>query len=216
MKRIFRRLLWVGVYFIVMSPLMYFTHQRVEQSYAQQPVIQTPVVVAVEKTNVTPVGAQPLEVTFMSDVSRPGEVNVEQVASKTTQAEDKRSSGDPRDGIFLCTSYDLSYDSCQKSPGDDAYGQTADGTFIINKTWDKARTIAVDPTLIKYGTVVRLTFKDPAYSKYNGEYVARDTGAAIKGRHIDFFMGDFHSTKKSKQAVNFGRTDVLLEVIPRT
>lgn len=52
------------------------------------------------------------------------------------------------------------------------------------------RTIAVDPRLIKLGSKVRMNDR---------EYIAEDTGGAIKGRRIDLFV-DSHS-----EAMRFGK-----------
>lgn len=52
------------------------------------------------------------------------------------------------------------------------------------------RTIAVDPKLIRLGSKVRMNGK---------EYIAEDTGGAIKGRRIDLFV-DSHS-----EAMKFGK-----------
>lgn len=57
------------------------------------------------------------------------------------------------------------------------------------------RTIAVDPRLIKLGNKVRMNGK---------EYIAEDTGGAIKGKRIDLFVGS-HS-----EAMKFGKK--LIEV----
>ena len=52
------------------------------------------------------------------------------------------------------------------------------------------RTIAVDPNLIKLGTRVYVYFGDCDLCKeWNGCYIAEDTGSAIKGEHIDLFVG---------------------------
>lgn len=52
------------------------------------------------------------------------------------------------------------------------------------------RTIAVDPKLIRLGSKVRMSGK---------EYIAEDTGGAIKGKRIDLFVGS-HS-----EAMKFGK-----------
>lgn len=52
------------------------------------------------------------------------------------------------------------------------------------------RTIAVDPRLIKLGSKVRMNDR---------EYIAEDTGGAIKGKRIDLFVGS-HS-----EAMKFGK-----------
>ncbi len=49
------------------------------------------------------------------------------------------------------------------------------------------RTIAVDPRLIKLGNKVRMNGK---------EYIAEDTGGAIKGKRIDLFVGSHSETMK--------------------
>ena len=56
-------------------------------------------------------------------------------------------------------------------------------------------TIAVDPRLIKLGSKVRMNDR---------EYIAEDTGGAIKGKRIDLFV-DSHS-----EAMKFGKK--LIEV----
>lgn len=58
------------------------------------------------------------------------------------------------------------------------------------------RTVAVDPNVIPYGTVlyipdavgVEYELGDESYS-HNGFFFAGDTGGAIKGNHIDVFTG---------------------------
>lgn len=57
------------------------------------------------------------------------------------------------------------------------------------------RTIAVDPKLIRLGSKVLISGK---------EYIAEDTGGAIKGKRIDLFVGS-HS-----EAMKFGKK--LIEV----
>lgn len=57
------------------------------------------------------------------------------------------------------------------------------------------RTIAVDPRVIKLGSKVRMNDR---------EYIAEDTGGAIKGKRIDLFV-DSHS-----EAMKFGKK--LIEV----
>ena len=51
------------------------------------------------------------------------------------------------------------------------------------------RTIAVDKTIIPYGTIVIIN---------GNEYVAEDTGGAVKGNIIDIFFDDH------EEALNFG------------
>jgi 3D (Asp-Asp-Asp) domain-containing protein len=101
---------------------------------------------------------------------------------------------------YKATAYDLSYDSNQKNPGDSDYGLTANGTNLVGKSIkDKARYIAVDPSLIPLGSTVYVIFPsnerfitllDGTKVDLNGVYIAADTGGAIKGEHIDVFLGD--------------------------
>ena len=85
------------------------------------------------------------------------------------------------------------YCACSKCCGQWADGITASGAIA------KANhTIAVDRSVIPLGTRVL----------YNGiEYVAEDTGGAIKGNRIDIYF-DSHS-----DALKFGRRTIEIEVI---
>lgn len=110
------------------------------------------------------------------------------------------------------TAYDLSVQSCGKPIGSRGYGLTASGYDISKKSREEAKTIAVDPRVIPLGKKVEITFKEPHMQKYNGIYVARDTGGAIKGNKIDLFMGDFRSNEPAKEAINFGVQKATLKV----
>lgn len=67
-------------------------------------------------------------------------------------------------------------------------GITASGTKVL-----EGRTIAVDPTKIPLGSIVAIY--SASNQKYNGLYLAEDTGGAIKGKKIDIAM---YSVKESK------------------
>jgi 3D (Asp-Asp-Asp) domain-containing protein len=59
------------------------------------------------------------------------------------------------------------------------------------------KTIAVDPSVIPLGSKVLV----------NGvEKTATDTGAKVKGRHVDLFVASRH------EAISFGRREVEVEV----
>lgn len=107
-------------------------------------------------------------------------------------------------GKFQATSYDLSVQSCGKPIGHPQYGITATGLDISGKTWNEARVIAVDPKVIPLHSKVYVEFSDWR-SKYNGYFVAKDTGSAIKGKIVDFYMGDFQQEKPAKSTLKFGR-----------
>ncbi|MFW6015189.1 MAG: 3D domain-containing protein [bacterium] len=111
------------------------------------------------------------------------------------------------------TAYDLSVQSCGKYDSHPAYGITANGTDLVGKNWEEARTIAVDPNIIPLGSEVYVDFNKDKYKKYNGIYIANDTGGAIKGKHIDFFLGDFNSHKAASEAMSFGVTQAKIFVL---
>ena len=66
------------------------------------------------------------------------------------------------------------------------------------------RFIAVDPKVIKLGSVVYIKFFEP-YQHLTGYYTAVDTGGAIKGNKVDIFFG---SGDVSQAVKNFGRRQV--------
>jgi 3D (Asp-Asp-Asp) domain-containing protein len=102
------------------------------------------------------------------------------------------------------TAYDLSPESCGKSPGDAGYGITASGT-----TATAGRTVAVDPSQIPLGTELYIVFPS-AWSHLNGIYVAEDTGGAIGNNRIDIFMGE----NSYDTCIQYGVHDVTVYVQP--
>ena len=88
-------------------------------------------------------------------------------------------------GEFVLTAYCTCYNCCGKTPDSKGYGITATGTKATAN-----RTIAVDPSVIPLGATVIINGK---------EYIAEDTGGAVKGKRIDIFF-DSHEA-----ALNFGR-----------
>jgi len=74
-------------------------------------------------------------------------------------------------GIFKVTHYC----NCERCQGE-YVGTTATGTAP-----KASRTIAVDPSVIPLGSVVKIDGQ---------EYVAEDTGGAIKGNRVDIFVAD--------------------------
>lgn len=82
-------------------------------------------------------------------------------------------------GVFMLTAY------CPCTECSNDYGtQTATGAIAT-----EGRTVAVDPKVIPYGTVLVI----------NGhEYVAEDCGAAIKGNDIDIYF------ESHEEAMEFG------------
>ena len=76
-------------------------------------------------------------------------------------------------GYFTITHYCICYKCCGKTPDHPAYGITASGTKAT-----PGRSIAVDTSIVPFGTKVKI-------SGYDGEYIAEDTGSSIVGHKID-------------------------------
>lgn len=76
--------------------------------------------------------------------------------------------------------------------------------FELDKNYSKYLNVcAVDPEIIKLGSIVLVKFE-------NGEikpYVALDTGYAIKGKRIDLYMTDLN------EAINFGRQQLEVSIL---
>jgi len=97
------------------------------------------------------------------------------------------------------TAYDLSVESCGKTPDHPEYGITYSGT--------KARpgVVAVDPKVIPLGSKLYVEYLDG--STDYGFASAEDTGGAIKGNKIDLFMEDPKAVKR------FGRRKVRVYIL---
>ena len=79
-------------------------------------------------------------------------------------------------GEFTITAYCPCKRCCGKDPSDPRYGITATGT-----TATEGRTIAADPSVLPYGTVVYI----------DGQaYTVEDCGSAIKKNRIDIFFAE--------------------------
>lgn len=96
-------------------------------------------------------------------------------------------------GLFETSAYDADYECCGKLPTDPNYGKTATGTRATAN-----RTIAVDPTVIPYGTEVVI---------YGQIYIAEDTGGAIKGNKVDIYFNTH------EEALQYGRRQVEVFVL---
>jgi len=108
-----------------------------------------------------------------------------------------------RTNIFTATAYDLSFASCGKEPSHPQYGITASGVDLKGKSLND-KFIAVDPKIIKLGSLVHIEFFEP-YQHLTGYYTAVDIGGAIKGNKVDIFFG---SGDVSQAVKNFGRRQV--------
>ena len=140
------------------------------------------------------------------NISRGGDVQREEEKREVKNEQNKGQ-------LFVVTAYDLSYNSCGKYPSDYGYGITKNGTNLRGKTWLEARVISTDQRVIPINSKVYIEFLDDNYKRYNGYYFASDVGGGIRGRHVDFFIGDFHSSKPSQEALEFGRTEAYIKII---
>lgn len=82
-------------------------------------------------------------------------------------------------GEFKITHYCPCPKCCGKQESDPWYGITSTGTKAT-----EGRTIAVDPTVIPYGSDVLLRYADGTEAIFTAE----DCGGAIKSKRIDVFM----------------------------
>ena len=104
--------------------------------------------------------------------------------------------GGPRERQITATAYTAGPESTGKRPGHPAYGLTATGTRA-----QPGKTIAVDPRVIPLGSKV--------YIDELGEFVAEDTGGAIRGQRIDLFMENLD------YALDWGVRKVRVHVTPK-
>ena len=102
-------------------------------------------------------------------------------------------------GEFVISHYCACPECCGKSEDDPWYGITATGTEAT-----EGRTVAVDPSVIPYGTELTVYYDDGRMATY----IAEDCGGSIKGNRLDVYM-DSHD-----EALQAGMTSgsVYLEV----
>ncbi|WP_455363031.1 3D domain-containing protein [Vagococcus elongatus] len=98
----------------------------------------------------------------------------------------------------------------QENTGAASQGQATAYTATGNKTATGTvpapfRTIAVDPSVIPLGSLVRIDV--PSMPQYSGVYRAEDTGGAVRGNIIDIFMGS------DQEANNFGRRTIYFSIL---
>lgn len=115
---------------------------------------------------------------------------------------------------FIATAYDLSNESCGKKAGEFGYGITANGTNLGGKNITNSKYVAVDPSIIPLGSKLNIQFpEDKRYININGivydmngDYLAVDTGGAIKGYKIDIYLGEDKEGQSTYSALcsNFG------------
>lgn len=78
------------------------------------------------------------------------------------------------------------YCACSRCCGSYADGYTATGTLAT-----EGRTIAVDPSVVPYGSKVLLIWPDGTQH----EYIAEDCGSGINGNRIDVFIADHEAAR---------------------
>lgn len=100
---------------------------------------------------------------------------------------------------MTATAYDLSYESCGKTPSSPGYGITASGMRA------RRGVVAVDTSVIPLGTRLYIETTDGSFSY--GYAVAGDRGGAIRGNRIDLFM-DTRS-----ECLQFGRRNVNVYIL---
>ncbi|OHX55291.1 3D domain-containing protein [Planococcus faecalis] len=100
---------------------------------------------------------------------------------------------------YVATAYDPKLGGIN---GNGDYSTTASGT-----KWTYNRTIAVDPNVIPYGSIVHIYV--PGFPQYSSVYLAEDTGGAIKGKRVDVLIKGKSATAK------FGRRNVQIAIIEK-
>lgn len=111
----------------------------------------------------------------MQETSKPQQVKTQAKQVETTSSSGSGEQTSGRHLRVVATGYSLIGDS----QGSDGTIETATGTIP-----SAGRTIAVDPSVIPYGSRVKI----PALG--NGTFIAEDTGGAINGNHIDVYMAN--------------------------
>lgn len=97
----------------------------------------------------------------------------------TVQVTSTSSSNDSNWETFKLTYYDNNEQSTGKRPGDPAYGITASG-----RPTKEGVSIAVDPNIIPLDSWVLIKWPDGRIEKRRAD----DTGSAIKGSKIDYYV----------------------------
>lgn len=111
---------------------------------------------------------------------------------------------------YVATAYGANIINLGAPPGYVPTGKTASGTVPL-----EGRTIAVDPKRIPLGSKVRI---DSDYPGISGEYIAEDTGGAIKGNRIDIYFNDmppYDPHQARKRMLAFGKRNVKVTVLRR-
>ena len=85
-------------------------------------------------------------------------------------------------GLFELTAYCPCSACCGKN----------DGITVTGTVATEGRTVAVDPTVIPYGTTIEVIYADGSSARY----VAEDCGGAIKAKSLDVFFADHQAARE--------------------
>lgn len=145
----------------------------------------------------TPDELEVIDLTVKPSVYSPYESTVEQMEDYENEKITDALIGNAINlGEFKATAYC----NCEKCCGEWAkYHQTRSGAVPMEGV-----TVAVDPDVIPLGSMVYVTYEDGS----TAEYVAQDTGGAIKGNRIDiYFESHQDALEFGVQAVNVSYTE---------
>lgn len=113
--------------------------------------------------------------------------------------------------VFSATAYGASKENLGVPDWWQPTFKTATGT-----TPKEGRTVAVDPKVIPLHSKIYIESDFPGIT---GEYIAEDTGGAIKGKRIDIYFNDippkYDPKKARKRMLAFGKRNVTVTIIRR-
>lgn len=89
------------------------------------------------------------------------------------------------------------YDSCKKCTGNGHAGQISSSGKVLKAN----HTIAVDPSVIPLGSEVLIGDK---------VYTAEDTGAAVKGKRIEIYLGNTAAAHRQCEKLNSFKENIIL------
>lgn len=121
-----------------------------------------------------PLNSEPTQPAAEIETPSPAEDGEHLVGDGVVATEHAQIDGEPQQ-VFTMTAYC----PCEKCCGKWSDGYTATGTKAT-----EGRTIAVDPTVIPYGSTVVAYYDNGALASY----IAEDCGGGIKGNHIDVYF----------------------------
>lgn len=161
--------------------------QIVYEAPASQPPATGTALPDTSEAGASPSVAAPLSAPTSAPISSSASASISETAALPTGGR-----------VLNCTltAYTAGPESTGKNPGDPGYDITSTGLPAI-----QGITVAVDPTIIPYGTKL--------YIPGIGYRIAQDTGGAIIGDHIDVFYNDVQVAR------DFGvKQDVPVYILP--